>query len=129
VSSIDCAIEARQLVKTYPVRGKKPSIRALDGLAPSVPRGIIYGLLRPYGAGKSTTVKILPPLARPDLRPARVERHVAPHRLGPLGRVDPGEGVVVARERDVVGGRVQGALLGPVLVLPFRGPPVRAHQI
>ena len=30
MSSTDCAIEARQLVKTYAVRGGKPGIRALD---------------------------------------------------------------------------------------------------
>jgi ABC-2 type transport system ATP-binding protein len=73
VSSIDCAIEARQLVKTYAVRGNKHGIRALDGLDLSVPRGMIYGLLGPNGAGKSTTVKILTSLARPDSGTARVE--------------------------------------------------------
>ncbi len=72
MSSIDCAIEAHQLVKTYPVRGRKQGIRALDGLDLSVPRGMIYGLLGPNGAGKSTTVKILTSLARPDAGTARV---------------------------------------------------------
>src|SRR5579871_4477629 len=69
----DCAIEARQLVKTYAVRGEKHGIRALDGLDISVPRGIIFGLLGPNGAGKSTTVKILTSLARPDSGGALVE--------------------------------------------------------
>ncbi len=73
MSSIDCAIEARQLVKTYAVRGNKHGILALDGLDLSVPRGMIYGLLGPNGAGKSTTVKILTSLARPDSGTARVE--------------------------------------------------------
>jgi len=73
VSSINCAIEARQLVKTYAVRGNKHGIRALDGLDLSVPRGMIYGLLGPNGAGKSTTVKVLTSLARPDSGTARVE--------------------------------------------------------
>ncbi len=73
MNSIDCAIEARQLVKTYAVRGSKHGIRALDGLDLSVPRGMIYGLLGPNGAGKSTTVKILTSLARPDSGSARVE--------------------------------------------------------
>ncbi len=73
MSSTDCAIEARHLVKTYAVRGKKHPIRALDGLDITVPRGMIYGLLGPNGAGKSTTVKILTSLARPDAGTARVE--------------------------------------------------------
>jgi ABC-2 type transport system ATP-binding protein len=73
VSSTDYAVTARQLVKTYPVRGKKDRIRALDGLDINVPRGIIFGLLGPNGAGKSTTVKILTSLARPDSGTASVE--------------------------------------------------------
>ncbi|MGH3172470.1 MAG: ATP-binding cassette domain-containing protein, partial [Streptosporangiaceae bacterium] len=73
MSTTDRAIEARQLFKTYAVRGEKHGIRALDGLDISVPRGMIYGLLGPNGAGKSTTVKILTSLARPDSGQARVE--------------------------------------------------------
>ena len=73
MSTTGRAIEARQLVKTYAVRGEKHGIRALDGLDISVPRGMIYGLLGPNGAGKSTTVKILTSLARPDSGEARVE--------------------------------------------------------
>jgi len=73
VSSADYAVEARHLVKTYPVRGNKERIRALDGLDIAVPRGIIFGLLGPNGAGKSTTVKILTSLARPDSGAASVE--------------------------------------------------------
>ncbi len=72
MSSTDRAIDARQLVKTYPTRGRKQGIRALDGLDLSVPRGIIYALLGPNGAGKSTAVKILTSLARPDAGSARV---------------------------------------------------------
>jgi ABC-2 type transport system ATP-binding protein len=73
VRSSDCAVEARHLVKTYAVRGKKQGIRALDGLDISVPRGMIFGLLGPNGAGKSTTVKILTSLAVPDEGAATVE--------------------------------------------------------
>ena len=73
MSTTDRAIEARQLVKTYAVRGRKQGIKALDGLDITVPRGMIYGLLGPNGAGKSTTVKILTSLARPDSGTACVE--------------------------------------------------------
>src|ERR671936_698181 len=61
------AIEARDLVKTYP-----GGVRALDGLSFAVEPGTVFGLLGPNGAGKSTTVKILTPLSRPDAGVARV---------------------------------------------------------
>ena len=61
------AIEARNLVKTYP-RG----VRAVDDLSFTVESGTIFGLLGPNGAGKSTTVKILTTLSRPDSGEARI---------------------------------------------------------
>ncbi|HEY8447277.1 MAG TPA: ATP-binding cassette domain-containing protein [Thermomicrobiales bacterium] len=61
------AIEAKNLVKTYP-----GNVKALDGLSFSVPAGTIFGLLGPNGAGKSTTVKILTTLSRPDSGEASV---------------------------------------------------------
>ncbi len=64
------AIEARDLVKTYP-----GDIRALDGLSLSVPPGQVFALLGPNGAGKSTTVKILSTLSRPSSGSARVAGH------------------------------------------------------
>jgi ABC-2 type transport system ATP-binding protein len=65
--SNDYAIEATDLVKTYP-----PDVRALDGLSLSVQPGTIFGLLGPNGAGKSTTVRILTTLSRPDSGSAQV---------------------------------------------------------
>jgi ABC-2 type transport system ATP-binding protein len=67
------AIVANGLVKTYPVRGNRDGVRALDGLRITVPRGTVFGLLGPNGAGKSTTIKILTTLARPDRGTATVE--------------------------------------------------------
>lgn len=52
-------IEARGLTKTY------GSVRALDGLDLSIPRGGVYGVLGPNGAGKSTLFRILLGLIRP----------------------------------------------------------------
>ncbi|WP_433164182.1 ATP-binding cassette domain-containing protein [Kribbella sp. CA-247076] len=66
------ALEAADLVKTYPAGRKKPPLRALDGLTFSVPEGVVLGLLGPNGAGKSTTVKILTTLSRADSGTARV---------------------------------------------------------
>ena len=67
------AIEAHGLVKTYPVPGKKPRIKALDGLDLTVESGTIFALVGPNGAGKTTTVKILTTLATADEGTAAVE--------------------------------------------------------
>lgn len=51
-------IETRGLTKTY------GTVRALDGLDLSIPRGGVYGVLGPNGAGKSTLFRILLGLIR-----------------------------------------------------------------
>jgi ABC-2 type transport system ATP-binding protein len=128
VSTTDCAIEARQLVKTYAVRGSKPGnkpgIRALDGLDISVPRGMIYGLLGPNGAGKSTTVKILTSLARPDSGEARVEDvdvlarpGQVRHMIGVVAQRSGADPTATGRENLILQGRLYG----------LRGAAVRAR--
>ena len=52
-------IETHSLTKTY------GSVRALDGLSLTIPRGGVYGVLGPNGAGKSTLFRILLGLIRP----------------------------------------------------------------
>jgi len=69
------AVEAVDLVKTYPAGRKNPPLRALDGLTVSVGEGVVLGLLGPNGAGKSTTVKILTTLSRADSGSALVAGH------------------------------------------------------
>ena len=123
MSTADCAIEARHLVKTYALhgKGKKQGIRALDGLDLSVPRGMIYGLLGPNGAGKSTTVKILTSLARPDSGTARVEgidvlarpgqlRHV----IGVVAQRSGADPTATGRENLILQGRLYGLRGGAV---------------
>jgi ABC-2 type transport system ATP-binding protein len=128
VSTTDCAIEARQLVKTYAAggqkRGKKHGIRALDGLDISVPRGMIYGLLGPNGAGKSTTVKILTSLARPDSGEARVESvdvlarpGQVRHMIGVVAQRSGADPTATGRENLILQGRLYG----------LRGAAVRAR--
>jgi ABC-2 type transport system ATP-binding protein len=124
VSMTGCAIEARQLVKTYAVRGEKHGIRALDGLDISVPRGMIYGLLGPNGAGKSTTVKILTSLARPDSGEARVEGvdvlarpGQVRHMIGVVAQRSGADPTATGRENLVLQGRLYG----------LRGATVRAR--
>ncbi|MGH3239422.1 MAG: ATP-binding cassette domain-containing protein [Spirillospora sp.] len=68
----DPALEAVDLVKTYPAGRKKPPVMALRGLNLSAPQGTVLGLLGPNGAGKSTTVKILSTLSAADSGSARV---------------------------------------------------------
>ena len=121
MSSTDCAIEARQLVKTYAVHGNKHGVRALDGLDLSVPRGIVYGLLGPNGAGKSTAVKILTSLARPDAgsacvagidvlaQPGRV-RHV----IGVVAQRSGADPTATGRENLILQGRLYGLRGGSV---------------
>jgi ABC-2 type transport system ATP-binding protein len=136
VSTTDCAIEARQLVKTYAVPGARPGnkpgnkqgrkhgIRALDGLDISVPRGMIYGLLGPNGAGKSTTVKILTSLARPDSGEARVEGvdvlarpGQVRHMIGVVAQRSGADPTATGRENLILQGRLYG----------LRGAAVRAR--
>jgi ABC-2 type transport system ATP-binding protein len=121
MNATDCAIEARQLVKTYAVRGIKDGIRALDGLDLAVPRGMIFGLLGPNGAGKTTTVKILTSLARPDAGTARVEgidvlarpgqvRHV----IGVVAQRSGADPTATGRENLILQGRLYGMRGGSV---------------
>jgi ABC-2 type transport system ATP-binding protein len=124
VSTTDRAIEARQLVKTYAVRGEKHGIRALNGLDISVPRGMIYGLLGPNGAGKSTTVKILTSLARPDSGEARVEGvdvlarpGQVRHMIGVVAQRSGADPTATGRENLILQGRLYG----------LRGASVRAR--
>ena len=128
MSTTDGAIEARQLAKTYAVRGKKHGkkhgIRALDGLDISVPRGMIYGLLGPNGAGKSTTVKILTSLARPDSGEARVEGvdvlarpGQVRHMIGVVAQRSGADPTATGRENLILQGRLYG----------LRGAAVRAR--
>src|SRR5690348_2363396 len=115
------AIEARQLVKTYAVRGSKQGIKALDGLDIAVPRGMIYGLLGPNGAGKSTTVKILTSLARPDSGTARVEGidvlarpGQVRHLIGVVAQRSGADPTATGRENLILQGRLYGLRGGAV---------------
>lgn len=58
--SADLAVATRGLTKSY---GRH---RALNGLDMSVPRGRVYGFLGPNGSGKTTALRLLTGLLRPD---------------------------------------------------------------
>jgi ABC-2 type transport system ATP-binding protein len=109
------AIEARGLVKVYPLRGRPEGIRALDGLDITVRAGTVFGLLGPNGAGKSTAVKILTTLARPDHgtatvdgidvldRPDRVRR-----AIGVVAQRSGSDPMATGRENLILQGRLYG---------------------
>lgn len=60
---MSASIIAEDLVKTY---GANHEVRALDGLSLTVKEGTVLSLLGPNGSGKTTTVRILATLLRPD---------------------------------------------------------------
>jgi ABC-2 type transport system ATP-binding protein len=62
----DLAIETRDLVKRY------RNLDAVNGLSLSVPRGAVYALVGRNGSGKTTTIRMLLDLARPNAGTARV---------------------------------------------------------
>ncbi len=63
----DAVIEAIDLSKTF-----RPAVVAVNGLDLRVPRGAVYGLIGRNGAGKSTTLRLLMGLLRPDRGTAHV---------------------------------------------------------
>ncbi|MFB8208091.1 ABC transporter ATP-binding protein [Streptomyces sp. NPDC056010] len=104
------AVEARQLVKTYP-----GGVTALRGMDLTVTTGTVFGLLGPNGAGKSTTVKILTTLARPDSGTASVAGHdvlAHPDRvrraIGVVAQKSGADPVATGRENLLLQGRLYG---------------------
>jgi ABC-2 type transport system ATP-binding protein len=113
------AIVARDLVKVYPGRGRKPGVRALDGLGFSIPAGRVFGLLGPNGAGKSTTTKILTTLSRPTSGTAVVAGHDVARDpaavRAAIGYVSQGastDPLLTARENLEIAARLRGVAPG-----------------
>lgn len=91
----DLAIDTRGLGKSYrTVRGGRRI--AVDSLDLRVPRGGVHGFLGPNGSGKTTTIKMLLGLVRPDQGKMEILGHQVPERLPQvIGRI----GAVVERPR------------------------------
>ena len=66
------SIEAEGLEKTFT---GKHTVRALDGVSFKVEEGTVFGLLGPNGSGKTTAVRILTTILKPDAGHARVLGH------------------------------------------------------
>jgi ABC-2 type transport system ATP-binding protein len=65
-------IEAHGLVKTF------DGVRALDGLSLRIPAGVTFGLLGPNGSGKTTFIRAVLGLVKPDAGDIRVMGHRMP---------------------------------------------------
>jgi ABC-2 type transport system ATP-binding protein len=112
---ISLAIEARELVKTYPGGRGRLRVQALDSVSFEVETGTIFGLLGPNGAGKSTSVKILSTLSRPDSGSASIAgidvlRHPDRVRkaIGFVAQKAVSDPMDTGRENLVLAGRLQG---------------------
>ncbi len=79
---MECAVEARGLVKVYP-----GGVRAVDGVSFCIRRGEIFSLLGPNGAGKTTTVKMLATLLRPTEGDAFIMGHSVVRERGEVRRL------------------------------------------
>lgn len=69
-------VEARGLVRTFPVRGARrdaPRIRAVDGVDLAIAPGEVVGLVGESGSGKSTLGRLLVRLLEPDAGGVRFE--------------------------------------------------------
>jgi ABC-type multidrug transport system ATPase subunit len=114
----DLVVDARGLRKVYRDRGRK--VAAVDGLDLAVPRGGVHGFLGPNGSGKTTTIRMLLGLARPDGGEIRILGEALPaRRTTVLRRV----GAVVEEPRfsaDLSGRRNLQLLAGLAELPPSR---------
>ena len=72
-------IELEHVTKTYRSRGGPT--RAVDDLTMAIPRGGVHGFLGPNGSGKTTTIRILLGLIRPNSGTVRVMGAEVPDEL------------------------------------------------
>lgn len=88
------AISAKQLTVTFPGRGRRPAVEALQPLDLEVRAGQVLGVLGPNGSGKTTLLRVLAGLQRPtdgsaellglDPTDPALTRRVAYQSEGPL---------------------------------------------
>ncbi|MFQ1000426.1 ABC transporter ATP-binding protein [Modestobacter sp. SSW1-42] len=74
------AVEMHAVTKTYARRGKPPQ-KALDDLELVVESGGVHGFLGPNGSGKTTSIRVLLGLIRPDAGEVRLLGRPVPEGL------------------------------------------------
>ena len=111
----DLVVETSGLRKVFRDRGRR--IIAVDGLDLAVERGGVHGFLGPNGSGKTTTIRMLLGLAKPDGGDISVLGQALPDQLpAVLGRV----GAVVEQPQFApdLSGRRNLQLLARAIALP-----------
>lgn len=76
---MDAAVRTTNLRKTYLSRGRRRV--AVEGLSMTVPHGGVHGFLGPNGSGKTTTIRMLLGLVRPDSGTAEIFDQAVPRHL------------------------------------------------
>ena len=76
---MDVVVRTSSLRKTYLSRGRRRV--AVQGLSMTVPLGGVHGFLGPNGSGKTTTIRMLLGLVRPDSGTAEVLGQTVPRHL------------------------------------------------
>jgi ABC-type multidrug transport system ATPase subunit len=74
---IDAVIDARDLGKAFAIKARQRTVQALDGVSLAVQRGTVSALVGPDGAGKTTFLRLVAGLMRPDAGHLRVLGHDA----------------------------------------------------
>jgi len=102
-------VQAHGLTKTF------DDHRAVDGLDVNIRTGSIYGLLGPNGSGKTTTVRMLATLLRPDAGTARIfghdvatDAHIVRQLIGVTGQYASVDERLSATENLVIFARLLG---------------------
>ena len=67
---MELAIETKQLTKQY--KSQPEAMFAIQGISLEVPRGQLFGLIGPDGAGKTTTIRILSTAMKPSFGYAKI---------------------------------------------------------
>jgi len=76
-----------EIIQAHGLTKRFGSVRAVDDLSFSVPRGSVTGFLGPNGAGKTTTLRMLLGLVTPDAGTAAIDGHAYTRLPEPLHQV------------------------------------------